>query len=61
MNLSETKLLVELLHPGFKQIAAAAMDRVSESVADALKQSRENTDRQLQEIIKRLEALEKRE
>jgi hypothetical protein len=61
MNVSEAKFLVELLHPGFKQIAQAAMDNVSEAVAAALKESRENTDRQLREIVARLERLEKRE
>lgn len=60
MNLSEAKLLIELLYPGIKEIVSAAMGSVSEAVADALKQSRLKTEDQLKEIVARLEALEKR-
>jgi polyhydroxyalkanoate synthesis regulator phasin len=58
MNLNEAKTLVELLLPTIKQVTQAGMDNVSHAMADALKESRDKTDRQIAEVIKRLEALE---
>jgi polyhydroxyalkanoate synthesis regulator phasin len=59
MNLSEAKTLVELLHPGFREIAKTAMERVSESVADALAESNRKTREQIEELSARIERLEK--
>ncbi|MCR6651247.1 MAG: hypothetical protein NVV73_07050 [Cellvibrionaceae bacterium] len=59
MNLSDAKCLIELLHPGFVEIARTAMDRVAEATGEELEKSRKQTDGQLEEIRARLEILEK--
>lgn len=60
MTLTETKTLIEMIMQSVKEIVRVAMENVTEACADGLKKSRQKTDKQLDEIRKRLDALENR-